>query len=260
MMAASQPTPQESAGSRLANIVELIEEILLGIDIKTLLLAQRVSRTWKAIIARSLKLQRALFISPAASIEDYPNTTEKFSAENTWHNIQSLDDLTALSEGRLVPKDVVKNVLNPLLYILMPGSRLDTYCWGGKQRQAEHNISTSASWTKMYLTQPPVKSIMLRQIISDREVKAAALKRRTAANRFRVPGYFSEIDAECTSDVFSDAELQRARGDREFIALVSKDGVTVKDVVAAAEELARKKLSLRGDPVEPLRFSIEVDP
>lgn len=50
-----------TTASQVFAIVELLEGILLCVDIKTILLAQRVSKNWKATIARSLKLQQALF-------------------------------------------------------------------------------------------------------------------------------------------------------------------------------------------------------
>jgi hypothetical protein len=46
---------------------ELIDAILQHIDIKTLLLAQRVSHTWQNTIASSPQLQEALFIRPKTS-------------------------------------------------------------------------------------------------------------------------------------------------------------------------------------------------
>ena len=43
---------------------ELLEAVLHGLPTKTLLLSQRVCRTWRDLIARSKKLQRALFLLP----------------------------------------------------------------------------------------------------------------------------------------------------------------------------------------------------
>ncbi|KAK4494889.1 hypothetical protein PRZ48_014245 [Zasmidium cellare] len=52
-----------SAATRALNTVELLEAILLddGVDMKTLLLSQRVSTTWKNIIKESIKLQEKLW-------------------------------------------------------------------------------------------------------------------------------------------------------------------------------------------------------
>lgn len=44
--------------------VELFEAILICLPVRDLLLAQRVSRRWRDVIARSIKLQRALFLVP----------------------------------------------------------------------------------------------------------------------------------------------------------------------------------------------------
>ena len=62
MFAAMVAMPRtQSAGLTLALTYELVDVILHNLSIKDLLLAQRVSRLWKEVIASSEKLQRALF-------------------------------------------------------------------------------------------------------------------------------------------------------------------------------------------------------
>ena len=52
------------ARRRVLDTTELLEAILLGLPVKTLLLAQRVSHGFKAVIDNSIHLQRALFFLP----------------------------------------------------------------------------------------------------------------------------------------------------------------------------------------------------
>lgn len=56
---------------------ELFEQILLGLDIKTLLLSQRVDGHWRAMISKSTLLQKKLYFLPATK-DDMPklNTLE----------------------------------------------------------------------------------------------------------------------------------------------------------------------------------------
>ncbi|KAL4954382.1 hypothetical protein BDW69DRAFT_163300, partial [Aspergillus filifer] len=54
-----------SAANRVLETPELLEMILVQTDMRTLLIsAQRVCRTWKALIDHSPSLQRALFFTP----------------------------------------------------------------------------------------------------------------------------------------------------------------------------------------------------
>lgn len=54
--------------AKLYAVTELLEDILLHLPLKDLLLSQRVNKHFKATIDGSLKLQRALFFSPAPQI------------------------------------------------------------------------------------------------------------------------------------------------------------------------------------------------
>ncbi|KAK4977183.1 hypothetical protein LTR42_003231 [Elasticomyces elasticus] len=55
----------------VAGTFELLECVLLQVDIRTLLLSQRVSRTFKATINHSTKLQQALFLKPLSDGDLY---------------------------------------------------------------------------------------------------------------------------------------------------------------------------------------------
>ena len=53
-----------AAAACVLDTVELFEAILVCLPAKELLLTQRVSRRWRDVIGRSIKLQRALFLEP----------------------------------------------------------------------------------------------------------------------------------------------------------------------------------------------------
>lgn len=59
---------QYSAAIAVLSIPELLEAILLYVDMKTLLLSQRVSRNWASIVASSLVIQQALFFQPVQEV------------------------------------------------------------------------------------------------------------------------------------------------------------------------------------------------
>jgi hypothetical protein len=53
------------AGQRVADVFELLEPILLQLDMRTLLLAQRDTRRFRAVVKGSDLIQQALFLKPA---------------------------------------------------------------------------------------------------------------------------------------------------------------------------------------------------
>lgn len=55
---------QTSASKRLLNLPELLEMVLLAMPPRCILQAQRVNHAWNELIARSPKIQRALFFRP----------------------------------------------------------------------------------------------------------------------------------------------------------------------------------------------------
>lgn len=66
---------------------ELFEQILLGLDFKTLLLAQRVSRQWSSVISSSKLLQRKLFLLPATG-----EVLPKLNLVEQCHDLENEDD------------------------------------------------------------------------------------------------------------------------------------------------------------------------
>lgn len=77
----------ESATKTFA-IPELLELILLHLDMKMLLLAQRVDTQWRGAIASSKKLQKKLFLLPVESFEEalLLNMIEDHTLVNVWRD------------------------------------------------------------------------------------------------------------------------------------------------------------------------------
>ena len=72
-----------AASDQVLGIVELLEKILFHLDTKTLLLAQRVCKQWRALVKRSKKLQQALFFEPVNGGTLVVNINSKL-AQNHW--------------------------------------------------------------------------------------------------------------------------------------------------------------------------------
>ena len=60
-----------TAAERALELPELLERILLLVPMRDLLLSQRVSKFWQALITNSLPLQQALFFKPAKNFEPF---------------------------------------------------------------------------------------------------------------------------------------------------------------------------------------------
>jgi len=59
-----------TASAKVLDITELLEHILLRTDFRTVLLAQRVNKPFRAATKGSIKLQKKLFFRPADSFEE----------------------------------------------------------------------------------------------------------------------------------------------------------------------------------------------
>ena len=54
-----------AASAKVFDTYELLEDILLHVPLRQLLLVQRVSKTFRQLAQNSLKIQKALFLTPA---------------------------------------------------------------------------------------------------------------------------------------------------------------------------------------------------
>lgn len=56
----------QTAASKVASVSELLEDILLNLPLRHLLLAQKVSKSFYLCIHNSIKIKRALYLAPSS--------------------------------------------------------------------------------------------------------------------------------------------------------------------------------------------------
>ncbi|KAK5681486.1 hypothetical protein LTS10_006017 [Elasticomyces elasticus] len=136
-------TPQD----RLFGVAELLENVLLGLPLRDLLLSQRVCRTWRGNVKQSSMIQRALFLKPSTTITMILHLVDT----STEH------PLPLICRGKIFP------TLNPLAskYLL----EHDPFC---RLRLTSDELlghiadsTSSASIGNMYLTHPPMREAWL---------------------------------------------------------------------------------------------------
>lgn len=133
-----QPADKEevatSAKDRTFGITEIHEAILIKLDMKTLLFAQRVTRDWQKLIDTSPSLQKKLFMQPATA-------AETIGLGITHGNLN-----TFLSDDSFA-------ALNPLLVDSERRTMADV--------PATYTLSFPGNpiWKKMLLSQPPTPTI-----------------------------------------------------------------------------------------------------
>lgn len=64
---AEEPSNSQDNAHAVFFVAELLENTLIDVDMKTLLLSQRVNRFWLQVIGNSQLLQKKLFFLPAIS-------------------------------------------------------------------------------------------------------------------------------------------------------------------------------------------------
>ncbi|KAF2167780.1 hypothetical protein M409DRAFT_21930 [Zasmidium cellare ATCC 36951] len=126
---------------------ELFELILLNLDTKTLLLAQRTSTHWRTFIATSKPLQRKLFFLPTTTFTDLHTLHLLHPADSAKFNI-----LDATSNRCKWLQQVV--VLNDLLFDTSREWRLRSVGYA-QPSQIQTPSRVVPSWKNMLLTQPP---------------------------------------------------------------------------------------------------------
>ena len=154
---------------RVYSTFELLEDILLRLPTRQILVLQRVCRLWKTTIENSNRIQQELFFQPAAKdydknseIKVNPLIIEKFNvhwgnrnrADGLWNN--NVDSKRVLIRNYIV--DEWEWQCKPLayypnrLYARAPESRAFTY--------------RDASWRRMLVSRPPETNAKLTEIHS----------------------------------------------------------------------------------------------
>ena len=136
----SQDEP--SAAQRTFNIVELRELILKSLPPKELLLAQRVSKDWKATINTSRKLQERLFFRPSST------------------RLLSHDGAPASKWLDIATQEEVEPSWNPLLVPIYNSLRRSEKATFYKRLPDQTWDRPEASWRRMLRSQPPTKGIV----------------------------------------------------------------------------------------------------
>jgi hypothetical protein len=161
----SQPVPKP--GLQVINTAELLQHILLHLDIRTALtVGLRVCRLWHHIITTSQAIQRALFFLPEPDLpastppseirthrrqnpllaEAFPAWFDSSPSERTYKHLQAPSPSRAESRNN-APKDP-----------------LDRHRWqpfhaSGIARNRRGFLYRAASWRRMLVTQPPVRTL-----------------------------------------------------------------------------------------------------
>ncbi|KAK3624912.1 hypothetical protein LTR56_020726 [Elasticomyces elasticus] len=146
----TQNQPVETAipaAKRVYGIGELFDGILKHVDMKTLLLSQRVSRSWKTSITRSNMMQKKLFLKPA----DLKAMKRLVPPEN--HD-------TTMLYARKGFSDSEPNVrtLNPLLFGRVDcryGRVSAAISLRGHRGLSDCRLGDKPSWENMLLVIPP---------------------------------------------------------------------------------------------------------
>ena len=169
-----------ASGCKLAIIPELVEVILLHLPIRDLLLAQGVSRTFKAVIGNSQPIQRRLFLLAEPEPSGLRETDVRI-------NPLLADDKSFISIPLYRTKDTTTS-FHPIFVVGSPWNsrklriaKCDVMAMkdfpSGKATCAAHinlarlpgtlcygmvdkvSKSIRGSWRRMYLTQPPLRIV-----------------------------------------------------------------------------------------------------
>ena len=147
---------------------ELVEQILLLLPMKDLLLSQRVSRQFKTVISGSIKLQQALFCAPEKRICNWYFEDDPTSLYFQLHKVDVDTPLGTAGEyakivefGRfnplfLAPKFEGKNFINYTASCSDFSEAVSVLSFQPPPPNALLPSAATPSWRKMLLAQPPV--------------------------------------------------------------------------------------------------------
>lgn len=137
-----------SATQAALDTAELLEFVLLNLDTRTLLLAQRVDRNWHQVIRNSKSLQKKLFLLPTNHFDELLDL-ELLDTKPEKYNI--LDATSNRSKQWL--EQVV--ILNDLLFDTTREWKLRSVAFADPVVARRNGGKFIPSWQRMLLTQPP---------------------------------------------------------------------------------------------------------
>ncbi|KAK3630467.1 hypothetical protein LTR56_009483 [Elasticomyces elasticus] len=156
-----------NAGELVCGIFELPEDILLRIDMKTLLLSQRVNTTFRSTIEASSQLQQQLFLQSVQPGTIYRCGHRcRFLCRGLHINPLLVDSINLFEPSN----DNVANLPKPSFwrssFYVYFGSYFEpsavTLCTDAAVRHPEFKI-TPGSWTNMLMTQPGTSLAFVRR-------------------------------------------------------------------------------------------------
>lgn len=92
----------KSAGERFAGTYELLEETLLHLPLRRLLLAQNVCKAFQQVVNNSMKIKRALFLEPATD-ETLTWQDRKGCAGGVWISSKTGENVPSLMLNPFMP-------------------------------------------------------------------------------------------------------------------------------------------------------------
>lgn len=248
-----------TASSRVFEITELLEQILLHLSFKDLLLSQRVARKWEAVTTQSATLQRHLFFQPMSAryawLYDHRHTRgiagnkRKDLPLNGFARKVSLDyELSGSEIGYCNLK--VSAYLHPLYESVRSG--LEGLITMGRLRRSKKNgkfrpsckSDTEASWRKMFWCQPPVTQFGVHwyshpkmfYIPKKGEDFDSWCKWRKSEEFEKENSFDFDVDGEEILDIDSDAYNDDTDDQRHVREIFGEGYLTVGEVVDMMEE------------------------
>ncbi|KAF7188677.1 hypothetical protein HII31_09929 [Pseudocercospora fuligena] len=149
------------AASRVCNITELLEAILLQLPTHDLLFAQHVCKQWQAVIGASVSIKKALFLTPGTSNDTHHDNTctATHKAQDRRPQDSRYQQLTDFFNSGAI-------VINRLISLQMNPDQVHSRGGFGTPAQGPRCLSylrpdllvslASSSCRSMYITQPPM--------------------------------------------------------------------------------------------------------
>lgn len=210
-------TRSKTAVKRVLGVAEVLEGILIHLPPEDVLVLQRVSTVWQAMIKGSLMLQRALYYTSTEA--NYVETGS--SGDRVYLSSQAFrSSAQQLVHAFTHEQGVFNPVLDRLFDAQHPAPGMLTGIITSKVLQ-DLRTAIKPSWTRMYLTQPPA-SRMKVQRFHDCNRKRSDGKRKRRGTGFVVVS-FRRINT---------IEISRANGITidNFVEEVVRDGALGSEV------------------------------
>ncbi|KAJ5788514.1 hypothetical protein N7457_003504 [Penicillium paradoxum] len=135
---------------------ELVERILINLDMRELLLAQRVSRRWNDIILSSPTLQNKLFFTPARIC---PQSQENLAVEINPLLLEIfppfMGNLITLDYGKVDDNEHGTRLVQRLPHSANGIENLLQQDWYWLEDRREAILRPDASWRRMFPSHPP---------------------------------------------------------------------------------------------------------